>query len=167
MKEQPKAILGLAVFYTVTVAILEFFLSKIPVINWLALTVAFIFFTAFILGAVMEFRPKQGRVQEAVRETYEDEIERLGKTIERGSQQNQPESLRTLEERLKSIALNAYAHHTNQTIDQISHDNPELLATVLADEQMSVMFKNNDGIPTLASPNDLKKVLSRIEDWLA
>lgn len=168
MRQHPKAILGVAIFYTVVVAILDFFLKKIPIINWLALGLAFIFFTALILDSVVKLLARRPPKQAVLLETTEDELDRLEKTIDRALIQHQPESLRVLDERLKAVFLSAYAQ-TNQSVikvPQLSHEEPKPLTARNEESQNTEAAAKRWRLIRNGSSNEVRTMLTEIEKWL-
>ena len=169
MKTHSREILGLAVFYAAVVAILDYFLTKIPVINWLALGMTFVFFTALILHKVVKLLAKDQRTQTVVPETSESEVERLEKAIERGLVQHQPESIKILDERLKSIVLSAFAIRVNQSVTnlhQLAQDDPKSLMATIGDDQTSEILAGRSIVLKNASSHEVGKMLTKIEEWL-
>lgn len=169
MKAYSREILGLAVFYAAVVAILDYFLTKIPVINWLALGMTFVFFTALILNTVVKLLAKDQRTQTVVPETSESELERLEKALERALVQHQPESIKILDERLKSIVLSAFAIRANQSVaylQQLAQDDPKSLMATIGDDQTSEILAGRSTVLKNASSHEVGKVLTKIEEWL-
>lgn len=161
MKQLSRTILGIAVLYTALVAVLDFSLTGIPIINWLALTLTFLFFTALILDTVMKLRVKEPQTHiqgsEGRRDDL-DELDRLERNLERALVERQPESLKILDERLKSLALKAFASRTRQSATS--------LMAPAENEKISEIFEECSISPQDADPPKVEKVLTKIEDWL-
>lgn len=169
MKAHSREILGLAVFYAAVVAILDYFLTKIPIINWLALGMTFVFFTTLILDTVVKLLAKEQRTQTVVPETSESELGRLEKVIERALVQHQPESIKILDERLKSIVLSAFAIRANQSVTnlhQLAQDDPKSFVATIGDDQISEILAGRSTVLKEAGSHEVGKVLTKIEEWL-
>ena len=169
MKAHSREILGLAVFYAAVVAILDYFLTKIPVINWLALGMTFVFFTALILDTVVKLLAKEQRTHPVVPETSESELERLEKAIEHALIQHQPESIKILDERLKSIVISAFAIRANQSVTylhQLAQDDPKSLMATIGDDQISEILAGGSTVLKDAGSHKIGTVLTKIEEWL-
>lgn len=160
MKQHRRTILGLAILYAALVAALDFSLTGIPIINWLALTLTFLFFTALILDTVVKLRPKELRTQgvSETRRSELDELDRLEKNIERALVERQTESLKILDERLKSLVLKAFASRTDQSdTNHMASIQNDKISEIL--EECSIASEN-------AGPTEFERVLTKVEDWL-
>jgi len=169
MKQQSRTILGLAVFYVVVVSLLNAFLSRIPVINWLGLVLAFVFFALLLLGNVLELRPTHSRASKVVADPPYDEVGHLAKTIDRALFQNQPEPLSALGARLKSLILSAYSSQACQAKGELLPMTPDSSVSMQAlpgDEWISSLLKDADSV-TRMNVRDVERLVAKIEGWFA
>jgi hypothetical protein len=151
-------ILRIAVFYTGAVAIVDYFLAKTPMINWLTLGFVFLFFAALIVDSVVRLLAKEELVGKILHRQVDD-LERLKEIIERALAQGQSESLKSLENRLRSLALAARDYGANRFGRQLDRPNESALMAQLLTGS-SLVLKNLDA-------GEIETLLAEIEAWLS
>jgi hypothetical protein len=163
-----RAIVELAVFYTCVVAVLDFFLTKIPIVNWLALSLAFIFFTGLLLESVSRLLAKSRGTSSSATRKYEDELDHLETIVEKALAQRQPESIKILEERLRSIVVAAHARQTNQAsgqLPQVAWDDSRSITAVAEDDRVSGLLTECSVVVNNSNSQGIERVISKIESW--
>ncbi len=170
MKEHIRTILGISGLYIVVVAIVDFFLAKIPIINWLALSFVFLFFVILITTSVL------GRVansQVTPKEPFhrpDDELERLAKIVENVLVRGQAESSKVLEKRLADLAQLASSSRTGKfaiTALSTAEQSPQSFSTSVDYDTSIQILAENSSIPKNLSLKEIENLLSQIEGWLS
>ena len=158
MTDHYQRILRIAVFYTGAVAIVDYFLAQTPVIGWLTLGFVFFFFAALIVDSVVRLLTREEPVQKILHRRVDD-LERLKEIIESALAQGQSESLRLLENRLRSSALVARDYRANRSGGELDQSNESALMAQLLTGSSSGL-KNHDS-------GDIETLLTEIEAWLS
>lgn len=159
MTEHNQRILRIAVFYTGAAAIVDYFLARTPIIGWLTLGFVFVFFAALIVDSVVRLLASEGLAAGKILHRPVDDLERLEEIIERALVQGQSESLKVLENRLRSLALTAHDYRANRFGRQLDQPIKDALTTQLLTGSSSVL-KNHDS-------REIEALLTEIEAWLS
>jgi len=165
MKEHTRTIIGLAIFYLAVVAIADFFLAKIPIINWLALAFVFLFFTVLITSSLVGLLAKGKVPAEQFSHKDEDELERLARVVENALVEEDSESLKVLEKRLTALARIASGYRTGSELQSTAEHGPQSLPPVEEDLPKQTPTAR-PLIPMNLSSREIENLLSMIEGWL-
>lgn len=167
MNRQTTQILELGIIFAVVVAFADVFLIQLPVLDWLALAVAFFFVAAVILDSVARLVPSEKRKLQSTRE-IDDELQYLADVIDRAINRHEHESLQLLSEKLRSIALGTVAARrklSKKEILELARNDPSSLLAIVKDEQIVRLLLGNAQMPEVADRHQVEELLSKIEDW--
>jgi hypothetical protein len=164
-----RGILLLAIAYTAVVAAVDSFLGNIPIVNWLALGIVFVFFTAMILDSATKLLVASRTIAKKVQEKQEDELDRLERLIERALGQGQAEPLMILEKRLISLVIaSAYqSGQFNRQIPQTDKFNSQSFSSTAQEDLTSLRLTDYSLVPEKLRSREIESLLSMIEDWLS
>jgi len=169
MKGHTRQLLELAVVYLVVLVVVDSILTAYPVLTWLALGIAFIVFSLFILDVLLELTPKKVIRPVQFQSRGEDELMNLEKLTKHAIDEGHPEAATLLSEKLKSIALRAAAYRTNMSDAQLidmARNQPDLLAEWLQDREIVKDLITDDQIVKPREVRRLQEILSIVESWL-
>jgi ABC-type transport system involved in multi-copper enzyme maturation permease subunit len=156
----------LAIFYTCAVTVVDSFLGTIPIVNWLALGIVFVIFTAMILDSAAKLLAANGRIARNTQEKPEDELDRLERLVERALGQGQAEPMMLLEKRVRLLKASAQAKHIERRM--LQSDEFVSQSTYSTAQEEIAPQRSADYSRT---PNELRAEiegwLSQIEDWLS
>lgn len=170
MKDSSKGILGIAIFYAIAVAILDYFLARIPIVNWLALSVVFVFFTILILDSVITALPARKQVSEKEPEIQEDELVHLEEIVKKALVQHQPHSQRVLEARVKAILIACRARKVSGPgieLNALTERGQQPFRAIASDAEISKLITGDSTIVEGLDIHGVERILSKIEAWLA
>lgn len=167
MREHTRRLFELAIFYVAVVAIAEFFLARIPTMNWLALGSAFLFFTILITSSVQRLLTKSELTAVKFSYKHEDELERLAKVIENALVEENAESLKALEKRLTALAQAASVYVAGEFGSRPESTGEHGLESRPAGEEDILAYTPAGQITCEnLSAREMENLLSKIEDWL-
>ena len=170
MRENYRRILGIAVFYTAAVAIVDYFLAKTPMLSWLAFGLVFAFFAALLVDSVVRLRAKEELAASKIFHGHIDDLERLQEIVEKAMVQREPESLKILEKRLRSLAISALDHRQSELGRQGHPDAENSPQSVFADVETDLaaqLLESSSTVLKNRSSKDVESLLSEIEAWLS
>jgi hypothetical protein len=170
MREHCRRILGVAIFYTGMVAIVDYFLAKMLMISWLALGFVFVFFAALIVDSVVRLLGKDELSGRKIFHGHADDLERLEEIVEKALVQGRSESLRMLEKRLSSLALMARdqrARRFGAQLDRPAENVSQFVSRDLEDDLIVQVLTNSSLVLKNHGSRDVESLLSEIEAWLS
>jgi hypothetical protein len=170
MKQHPRTILKLAIAYMAVVVVVDFFVSKVPAIDWLALSVVFIFFAILIASSVVGLLPRRRLTAKDATHKREDELERLEKTVERALVEGDRDSLIAIEKRVMQLALRVSARRAGKDAGKLHLDVENAAQLVSRAPESDLLDNVSTSIPTaLEKPNsgNIERLLSQIEASLS
>jgi len=166
MNKKASEVLQLGIVFGVIVIFLDFFLIPLPVLNWLALGVAFLFVSAIILQSVASLVPRQSQIVPSPPEKS-DELDDLAEVVERAYGKDHSESSDALTEKLRSIAINAAAAKTRlskKEVMDLAEKDPASLARMLNDEKLSSLLAEGYHGHERLKYSQINQLLIRIEE---
>ena len=166
MNKETSEILQLGVVFGVIAVFLDLFLIPLPVLNWLALGVAFLFVSVIILQSVASLVPRQTRIISSPPEKS-DELDDLTEVIGRAYGKNQNESIDVLTDKLRSIAINTVAAKTRfskKEVMDLAANDPAFLARMLNDEQLSSLVAEGYHRHERLNYSQVNQLLMKIEE---
>jgi hypothetical protein len=169
VKGHIRTILWLSGLYIVVVAIVDYILAEIPIINWLALGFVFLFFVILITTSAAGLLAASPLTSKNAFHKPEDELERLAKTIENVLVRGQAESSKVLEKRLAALAQLASARQAGKfAIEQLqsSKQSPQSFSTLADYDTPIQILADNHSIHKNLSLTEIEDLLSKIEGWL-
>jgi hypothetical protein len=167
MNKETSEILQLGVVFAAVAVLLDLFLITLPVLNWLALGVAFLFVSVMILESVAKLVPRQSRRTPPTPQRT-DELDTLTDVVESAYVRNQSESLEILLDKLKSIAINNVAARTRlskKEVMDLAANNPGSLASLLNVKELPWLLATGYHRHERLNQKQLNEVLTRMEDW--
>jgi hypothetical protein len=166
LREHSKTVLELAISYTCVVAVLDFFLGKIPVINYLALSLSFLFFTGLLLESVAKSLVTDRKVPSNPTGRREDELDRLERIIEEALFQRRLEFTKLLQERLRSIIIAGRRWQIGH-LDLLLDDSSLVFVGIGEDFVARDLLADCSRAISNSSSQGIGKVLSKVESWLS
>lgn len=166
MNKETSEILQLGVVFGVIAIFLDLFLIPLPVLNWLALGVAFLFVSVIILLRVASLVPMQSR-SVCSRPEKSDELDDLTEVVERAYGKHQSESIDVLTDKLRSIAINTAAAKTRlskKEVMDLAEGDPASLARMLDDEELSSLLAEGYHGHERLKYSQVNHLLMKIED---
>ena len=167
MNKQTTQILELGIFFAGAVIILDVLLAQIPLLDWLALGLAFFLAAALILGSVSRTIPKQARKAISIGQK-EDQFRHLADVVDAAVYGRNKMALRILSEQLKSLALGtiaARARLSRKEILELAEKEPQSLSAIVQDEEMRRLLAGYPPLGEGVSEKELEEILFRIESW--
>jgi len=169
MKGYTRQLLEIAIAYVTVLILVDFFLIEYPILTWLALGAAFIFFSIFIVDVLLNLTPKKevGPTQFELRS--EDESTRLERLAKNALDESNPDAARQLSERLASVELRATAYRINMSDAQIADmakRHPDLLEARLQDEGITLVLNSHGQTVGPPSSRRIHDLLTILESWL-
>lgn len=167
MNAQARHVLQLGVFFAGTIIILDALLLQIPVLDWLALGLAFFFIAASILASIARRVPWQRRKVISIPETR-NELEYLAGVIDSALYRDDPNSSRTLSEEIKSIVLGVVAVRTRlskKEILELAENHPENLRVMIHDDVIMRLLASHPQLDANLTEEKLEQTLSKIDSW--
>ena len=167
MKQQVRSILQLGIAFTAVVAFLDLLLMGYPSLNWLALTVVFLFVAVMILDLLARHM-SHARHQLNSNPQREDDLHYFEGIVDRAINEHDQQSGRILYERLRSIALGAVAARTRQTkkeILEIVEKDPEGLQALVKNNPILGLIVGDPLSIRYYDSESVEELLSRIEAW--
>jgi len=165
LKEQLRGILWIGLFFSIVVAVVDFFLARIPVLNWAALTVSFAFLAIFVLDLVVKLVPRSRPAVPPPSEWHEDELQRLARLVGNALVKHDPESLSVLQGRLRSVTLTTIAERASLAetqIVQLAEHDAAALQEITEDKLISDLIACPASV-RVDDPQTIEKVLSKLE----
>ena len=169
MKGHTRQLLEIAVVYLVALILVDFFLAGYPVLTWLALGIAFIIFSIFIVDLLLDLTPKKEVRPIQFESRNEDELTHLERLTKNALDESNPDAARQLSDRLRSIELRAAAYRINMTDTQLAdmaQRHPDLLEAQLQDEGITGTLASHDLAVGPGSTRRIHGLLTIVESWL-
>jgi len=163
MNKQASELLQLGVIFGIIVVVVDLFFIPYPVLNWLALSVAFFFVSAIILDSVSRLVARQSRHATSA-PSGTDELDYLTDVVERAIGSDQHESMEILRDKLKSIAVSTLAARTRESKDEVLElASRGLLGKTLKDEELLQLMSANHSAAGPLNYRRVNELLTRIE----
>jgi hypothetical protein len=170
LKEQAKSIIIIAIFFAIVVVILDAFLAKFEIVNWIALGTAFLIFSVSILNSVAALLSQGKPLRSNPLVANDDELLRLEKNVSQSLVQGLSQPHTALEGRIKSLVTDAVANQNGLSaaeLYQMVAERPGTLPNLLADDQLKRIIEGDVAALQNGSISELTSLLVKIEKALS
>lgn len=165
MNTQSKQILEWGVFFASVVIMLDVFLIQIPLLDWFALGIVFLFASLSILVSIVHTAPSHVRKQISTYESGND-LEYLTAVVEGALYGGDPSASRILADEVKSLMLSAIALRTRlskrEVLKRIESDS-ETRKGIPPDDRMTQFLLAYRQLGENFNQEKLQKTLAEIE----
>jgi hypothetical protein len=168
LRQRLESFLKLGVVFAAVVAMMDYFLASFPILLYIGLTVAFIFFAVLIFDQIIPFLSKAPANRPEAIERHDDELVWLEHLAHKAIEQREPKSAELLATRLRAIVLAMAAYRTNISearLEEIATENPKSLSELIRDEDMTQVIVGNVSQVIGKEPQAIQALLSKIESW--
>jgi hypothetical protein len=171
MNKQARQVLETGAVFGIAVVILDLLFTPIPALDWLGLGAVFFFVATINLAIAGQGirRPSTGVMSFTTwlgsRQQTENEFDRLANIIDAGINKRDATAMRTLSERLRSLAIATVAARTGASqkeVLNILETEPGTLRKNLQDEQLLRLLFDAKQFTEHLTEEELQSVLSKI-----
>ncbi len=167
MNKHTSQILRLGVVFTALVAFIDVFLTQLPILDWLALSIVFLLLATVTLDSVMPLVPKQMHHAQSVSERR-DELDNFEEIIKRAVSKNDHEAIEMLVGKLRLIVAGAIATESNLSTREIleqAENGSDSIRSIVRDEQMLKLLAGNPSVLGTGTHREIERFLTKVEAW--
>jgi hypothetical protein len=148
------------------VAVLDFFLREIPLINWLALSLSFLFFTGLLFESAAKSLVTEWKAPSKMMVGNEDELDLLERIVKGALVERRPQFMKSLQERLETI-VNAARSLQSGYPAPVSEDNSSVPFSMSKDLVAQDLLADCSHAVGNSNSQHIQKVLAKVESWLS